>query len=195
MSRSGLPDLARTAKVALWFGGGTLAGGAGSFVVGLEDHPLRHVLPDAINYFQHSGNMLWSGFLATAAVALASSQERRSGTTHSVLKFAGVAAVSGAVVGGAFNAAYETRLGYELVGQHLQLNGGKTQEPWDLAWGTGYTMLLAAGMAGDIRRYDLKHHAAPGANDPLALPPELPGPETPPTLPPPGAFPPSPSGE
>lgn len=170
-------DIWRESKASAWFLGATLAGGAGACITGTGDHPLRHVLPDAINYFQHSGNMLWSGFLGVAAVSIASKLEKSKNAPLSAGKFAAAALLSGLVVGGVANAAFETDLGYKLVGENVDLQGGETPDPWDLVWGTAFTGVVAAGLGGDLRRYDLKRAAVLESN---ATP--LPGPEMPPFL-------------
>jgi hypothetical protein len=159
---------ARDIKASLWVAAGTFLGGGGSMIVGPEDHPLRHIFPKAVNYFEHSGNMYASGVLAASGVVAAHRFERSRGWLLSARKFAGVALLGGLLFGGAASAAYETETGYELVGQHMHEGPRTTPEPWDIVWGAGFTALIAAGMGGDLRRYDLKH-ASP--------PPQLPSPE------------------
>lgn len=163
---------------ACWLAGATMLGGAGAMITGTEDHPLRHVLPEAVNYFQHSGNMLWGGFLGVAAVTMALSREKKNQVMWSVKKLAGAAALAGVLVGGTANALYETEVGYEYIGQHL-LEGGKTQEWADLGWGTGYTALVAAGFAAHLRRdYNARNANMPGpqvyaVGEPPDIPPIL----------------------
>jgi prolipoprotein diacylglyceryltransferase len=170
-------DVWREARISAWLLAGTSIGAAGACITGIQDHPLRHILPDAINYFQHSGNMAWGGFLGAAAVVVATRLENRRDQPLTAGKFAAASMLSGLAVGGVANAAYETEIGYELVGQHLGLQGGKTAEPWDLVWGAAFTSLMAAGLGGDLRRHDQNRA------EPLALPEtSLPGPEVVPDI-------------
>ncbi len=166
----------REARLSLWFLGSTLVGGAGGMITGEGDNPLRHILPNAVNYFQHSGNMLWSGFLGAGALILARNWEvGRGAALQSARRFAGTAALAGLVVGGAANATMETHIGYEAIGKHLGLVGGNTPDPWDLVWGTIYTSIVAAGMGGDLRRFDLNTIEGSG-NTPDAPVPQQPTP-------------------
>ncbi|MEK7152400.1 MAG: hypothetical protein AAB834_00495 [Patescibacteria group bacterium] len=114
---------------------------------------LRDIMPNAVNYFQHSGSMLYGGILGLMSMALAAGLPERSSTQQSASRVRRIASAAGMAlaIGGMVQSLPETETGINLARKNpissYLINYNPHTDIYDTIWGTGFTVLVAGGLA------------------------------------------------
>ena len=116
------------------------------------DPALRHIsgIPDALNIFEHTGNIYPSTPFAIGAYALASMSEKRlRPATTAITQRVVVAAGIGLAIGGLVNATTETEFGNDHIGKYGEgiIYDKSYPDEADLVWGAGSVSLIAGSLA------------------------------------------------
>ncbi len=123
-------------------------GGAGELVTDYGHMPwLRNILPNAYNYFQHSGNLLWSGYAGGAAVLGTALSEKFFHKPCSRMGRIATAAVLSVGVSLPPNAVAETGIIYDKPASFTDAPEGATRDLFDLYWGVAGSVVAAGIIA------------------------------------------------
>lgn len=113
--------------------------------------------PELWNYFDHAGNVMCIGYGYMAA----GMRGVRSRMPERPIRRMLAGGAIGLVVGLSINACFETKIGDELVGQHVAALGDvkSSADVGDLAWGTAASIIGGSLVAARRRPKNQRHHS------------------------------------